>query len=81
MSAPAAAAALDPVLVAMREELERSKAHLKMENIAPPYYIEYSVSDLEEYDAEAAFGALRQRAALAWPFGARGRSRGRLQAR
>jgi hypothetical protein len=61
MSAPAAAAALDPVLVAMREELERSKAHLKMENIAPPYYIEYSVSDLEEYDAEAAFGALRQK--------------------
>ena len=44
LSASAKAAASDPVLAAMREELERSKAHLKMENIAAPYYIEYSVS-------------------------------------
>ncbi len=57
----AAAAASDPILQAMREELDRSKANLKMENIAPPYYIEYSVIDLDEYDAEAAFGALRQK--------------------
>jgi TldD protein len=56
-----AAAASDPVLAAMRAELDRSKAHLKMENIAAPYYIEYSVLDLDEYDAEAAFGALRQK--------------------
>ena len=61
LSASAKAAASDPVLAAMREELERSKAHLKMENIAAPYYIEYSVLDLDEYDAEAAFGALRQK--------------------
>ena len=61
LSASAAAAASDPVLAAMREELERSKAHLKMENIAAPYYIEYSVLDSDEYDAEAAFGALRQK--------------------
>jgi TldD protein len=61
VSASAAAAASDPLLEAMREELERSKANLKMENIAPPYYIEYSVFDMDEYDAEAAFGALRQK--------------------
>jgi microcin-processing metallopeptidase PmbA/TldD-like protein len=61
VSASAAAAASDPLLQAMREELDRSKANLKMENIAPPYYIEYSVLDLDEYDAEAAFGALRQK--------------------
>src|ERR1700751_6243519 len=61
LSASAKAAASDPVLAAMREELERSKAHLKMENIAAPYYIEYSVLDSDEYDAEAAFGALRQK--------------------
>jgi TldD protein len=60
LSLPAAAAA-DPILTAMREELDRSKANLKMENIAAPYYIEYSVVDLDEYDAEAAFGALRQK--------------------
>ena len=60
LSLPAAAAA-DPILTAMREELDRSKANLKMENIAAPYYIEYSVVDLDEYDLEAAFGALRQK--------------------
>jgi len=53
-------AASDPLLQAMREELDRSKAQLKMENVPAPYYIEYHVSDVDEYDAEAAFGALRQ---------------------
>jgi len=59
-SAPSASKSSDPVLKAMREELERSKSQLKMENMAAPYYIEYRLSDAEEYTAEAAFGALRQ---------------------
>jgi TldD protein len=50
----------DPILKAMREELDRSKSKLKMDNVAAPYYIEYRLSDVDEYDAEAAFGALRQ---------------------
>jgi TldD protein len=50
----------DPLLQAMREELQRSKAQLKMENVPPPYYIEYHLWDVDQYDAEAAFGALRQ---------------------
>ena len=54
------AASSDPVIQAMREELERSKAQVKMENVSAPYYIEYRLSDLEQYTAEAAFGALRQ---------------------
>jgi len=61
--APSAAPSMapsDPILKAMREELDRSKAQLKMDNVPAPYYIEYRVSDLDEYDAEAAFGALRQ---------------------
>src|ERR1700733_16060788 len=58
--ANASAAASDPVIQAMREELERSKAQVKMENVSAPYYIEYQLSDLEEYTVEAAFGALRQ---------------------
>jgi len=41
-------------------ELERSKAQLKMDNVAAPYYIEYHLWDVDEYDAEAAFGALRE---------------------
>jgi TldD protein len=49
----------DLVLAAMRAELERSKAQLKMEQVAAPYYVEYRVSDLDQYSAEAAFGALR----------------------
>ena len=62
---PAAAASssdpgADPLLKAMREELDRSKAKLKIDNVPAPYYIEYRLSDVIEYDAEAAFGALRQ---------------------
>jgi TldD protein len=55
-----ATVAADPVLKAMREELDRSKAQLKMDKVAAPYYIEYRISDVEEWDLEAAFGALRQ---------------------
>ena len=49
----------DPVLQAMSAELERSKSKLKMEGVALPYYIDYRVTDLDAYAAEAAFGALR----------------------
>jgi TldD protein len=49
----------DVVLSAMREELERSKSQLKMDQVAAPYYIEYRISDVDEYSAEASFGALR----------------------
>jgi len=56
----AASADADPILHAMREELGRSKANIKMDNVPAPYYIEYRLSDVEEFEAEAAFGALRQ---------------------
>jgi TldD protein len=49
----------DPVLQAMRAELERSKSALKLEGMAAPYYIDYHVTDMETHAAEAAFGALR----------------------
>jgi len=55
-----AAAQGDPVLEALLTELERSKAQLKMDQVAPPYYIEYRVSDVEEFLTEAAFGAVRE---------------------
>jgi TldD protein len=54
------AVSADPILKAMRDELDRSKSQLKMDNVSAPYYIEYRLSDVDEYDAEAAFGALRQ---------------------
>ena len=49
----------DIVLSAMRAELERSKSQLKMDQVAAPYYVEYRIFDLDEYVAEASFGALR----------------------
>src|SRR5438105_13925923 len=48
----------DPVLSAMRAELERSKSQLKLSQMQAPYYIEYSVTVSEVDSAEATFGAL-----------------------
>jgi TldD protein len=59
-AASSAAVQSDPLLSALREELDRNKSQLKMDNVPAPYYIEYRLSDLDEYSAEAAFGALRQ---------------------
>ena len=55
-----AGAASDPILRALEAELTRSKAQLKMENVDSPFYIEYRVFDVEQFDASAAFGALRE---------------------
>jgi TldD protein len=62
LSAPTLAAdavSSDVVLRALREEMDRSKDHLKLENVAAPYYIEYRVTELDQFDASAVFGALR----------------------
>ena len=58
MQLPADAAS-DPILRALQTELARSKAQLKMDNVDSPFYIEYRVFDVEQFDASAAFGALR----------------------
>jgi TldD protein len=58
----------DPVLQAMRAELERSKAALKLEGMAAPYYIDYHVTDMDTQAAEAAFGALRTDVRLRFRF-------------
>jgi TldD protein len=49
----------DVVLRALREEMERSKASLKLENVPAPYYIEYRVTEIDQFDASAVFGAVR----------------------
>ncbi len=48
----------DPILQAMLAELTRSKDQLKMESVARPYYVEYRVTDVEQFDGEAEFGSL-----------------------
>jgi len=55
-----AAAGGDTLLEALLTELNRSKAQLKMDQVAAPYYIEYRVNDVDEYQTEAAFGAVRE---------------------
>jgi len=60
MAAAHAAATGDGLLEALLTELDRSKAQLKMDQVQPPYFIEYRVSEVEDFGAEAAFGALRE---------------------
>ena len=48
----------DVLLEALLTELDRSKDHLKMDGVKPPYYVEYRVDDVENLDTEASFGAL-----------------------
>jgi len=60
LAAARAAAGGDMLLEALLTELNRSKAQLKMDQVAAPYYIEYRVNDVDEYQAEAAFGAVRE---------------------
>ncbi len=49
----------DPILRAMNIELQRSKEKLQLEQMQRPYYIEYSVTEVEEYTADATLGVLR----------------------
>jgi TldD protein len=60
MVAAHSAAKGDGLLEALLTELDRSKAQLKMDQVQPPYFIEYRVNEVEDFGAEAAFGALRE---------------------
>jgi TldD protein len=60
MNAAIAAAKGDALLEALLTELTRSYSHLKMDQVQAPYYIEYRVNDVDDYSAEAAYGALVQ---------------------
>ncbi len=60
LAAAREAAKGDALLEALLAELDRSKEHLKMDQVQAPYYIEYRVNDVDNYSAEAAFGALRE---------------------
>lgn len=55
-----AAAKGDALLEALLTELDRSKAQLKMDQVQAPYFIEYRVNEVEDFGAEATFGALRE---------------------
>jgi predicted Zn-dependent protease len=48
----------DPISRAMAAEMERAKTGLRLNQEKPPYYIEYSITDMVQYEAAAMFGAL-----------------------
>jgi len=54
-------AAGDPIVRAMKTELARSMDQLRLDHAQPPYYVEYSVIDVDQFTASASFGALRNR--------------------
>src|ERR1051326_1895834 len=60
LAAARVAAGGDVLLESLLTELDRSRLQLKMDQVAAPYYIEYRVNDVSEFQAEAAFGALRE---------------------
>ena len=48
----------DPLLDAMQVELAREKAALVLPGMRPPYFIEYRLDDIHNYEATASYGAL-----------------------
>ena len=49
----------DPVLKAMLVELKRSQEKLQLGQLQRPYYIDYEVTELQDYLIDATLGALR----------------------
>jgi len=47
----------DPVLKAMLEELDRSKADLQLKGFEKPFFIEYRIEDVTTFDTRGEFGA------------------------
>ncbi len=47
----------DPVLKAMLEELDRSMTRLQLPGFEKPYFIEYRVEDVQDFETRASYGA------------------------
>ena len=48
----------DPLLRALQQEMQRSRAQLKLEQVATPYYLDFRVFDVDEIEAQASFGGI-----------------------
>ncbi|MFT4112514.1 metallopeptidase TldD-related protein [Silvibacterium sp.] len=57
-SSNAADAQKDPVLAAMLAELHRNASQLQLQSFDKPYFIEYRIDDVTQYEATAGYGAL-----------------------
>ena len=47
----------DPLLKAMLEELDRSMADLQLKGFAKPFFIQYRIEDVDDFETKAEFGA------------------------
>jgi TldD protein len=47
----------DPVLKAMLAELDRSRDQLQLKDFAKPFFIQYRIDDIEDYQTKGDFGA------------------------
>ena len=47
----------DPVLKAMLDELDRSMSKLQLKGFEKPFFIQYRIEDVEDFETKAAFGA------------------------
>ena len=50
----------DPILRAMRDELQRSIKELQFKDLDKPYFIQYTILDEDEFNASATFGAITE---------------------
>jgi TldD protein len=47
----------DPVLQAMLTELDRSKSLLQLKDVEKPFFIQYRIEDVDNFETKAQFGA------------------------
>jgi TldD protein len=47
----------DPVLKAMLAELDRNRDQLQLKGFEKPFFIQYRIEDIEDYQTKADFGA------------------------
>jgi predicted Zn-dependent protease len=47
----------DPVLKAMLTELDRSKNQLQLKDVAKPFFIQYRIEEIDNFETKAQFGA------------------------
>jgi predicted Zn-dependent protease len=47
----------DPLLKAMLTELDRSMSQLQLQGFAKPFFIQYRIEDVDDYETKAEFGA------------------------
>ncbi|HEY9127454.1 MAG TPA: metallopeptidase TldD-related protein [Acidobacteriaceae bacterium] len=57
LAATRADAEKDPILKAMLTELDRNRDHLQLKDFAKPFFIQYRLEDIEDYQAKSDFGA------------------------